>query len=264
MISDSVKTVHAKQSTASAKLSTARAKISRCGIVEKVENAKMNPTPPRNSNIILCYALIFAGVLCMIGTIFLAIYLKNGIIERAREPAGIEDIGDGVRIQFIEQQIKLKEQSIEFEKRRSDADERLRKSKEEIKKYSNNKTEVNQNTLNIWGNQAERIKQLEDEKAKLIAEKDDLQGKMRAREMKPRTWGEWADDYNLELLLGGVLPLGLFSFYLMRFLLGGRLPNRNPLSLTDFERKCVLFLPFSIVFSAFGFFVFVWILTITY
>ena len=89
-------------------------------------------------------------------------------------------------------------------------------------------------------------------------------GKMRARQMRTRSWGEWAEDNGMELFIGGVLPLGLFSLFLMPFVFGGKLPARNPLALTDFERKCVLFLPFAIVFSAFGFFLFVWILSLIY
>jgi hypothetical protein len=105
---------------------------------------------------------------------------------------------------------------------------------------------------------------LEDEKAKLIAERDDLQGKMRAKEMKPLSWEDWLYVYNIELLALAVIPLGIFSVFLLRAVTRFGLSKNNPLSLTDSERRCVLFLPFSIVFSAFGFFVFVWILSISY
>ena len=223
----------------------------------------MNPKIQRNSNLVLCYALIGLSFLCIVGTILAAVYFKNGIIERVRNTPDISGISDISRLQAFDRQIQSKEQSIKFEKQMPDLEEIRRKAEKELSKASNKKIETN-NTSNVSESKAEKIKKLEDEKAELIAEKNDFQGKMRAKEMKPLSWEDWLYVYNIELLVVAILPLGIFSFYLLRVLFTRKLPDSNPLSLTDVERRCVLFLPFSIVFSAFGFFIFVWVLDFLY
>jgi hypothetical protein len=199
----------------------------------------------------------------MVGTIFLALYLKNGIIQRVRDTPNVSGISDGIRLDSFDRQIKAKEQSIEFEKQMPDWEKIERESKEKLSKASNKKFEAN-NTSNVGESKADKIKKLEDEKAKLIAEKNEFEGQMRAKQMKPLTWNEWFEVYNIELLVVAVIPLGIFSLYLLRFIFGRRLPNNNPFSLSEFERKSVLFIAFSIVFSAFGFFVFLWFLSVYY
>lgn len=223
----------------------------------------MNPNPPKNSNSALCGTFIVLGVLCMLGTILAAFALKDGIIGRVGEPPRVDMLSDGFEIEQIDREIEFKESAIRVAKDMPDWDE-LRKKREEFEKLSNKNSKAAETPSTVGESKAEKIKRLEDEKQQLIAKKNDLIGKQRAKEMKPRTWSELSDDYSLDLLIPGVLPLGLFSLYLGALVFGGRLPARNPLSLTDFERRCLLFLPFSIVFSAFGFFVFVWILSIIY
>ena len=220
----------------------------------------MNPNPQRNSNPIVCYTLIGLSILCLLVTLFAAIYLKNGIIERVRETPSVEGIGDVARIGTIEQQIQSKDREIEFARKMPDMD----KSLEEARKKLRSKPAANSANSTFEQDKAKKIKGLEEEKQRLIVKKYELAGQIRARQMRPRSWGEWAEDNGMEIFLGGVLPLGLFSLFLMPYLFGGKLPARNPLSLTDFERRCVLFLPFSLVFSAFGFFLFVWILSLIY
>jgi len=223
----------------------------------------MNPNPQRNSNPVVCSTLIVLGVLCFLVTLFAAIYLKNGIIQRVGDAPNVSGLSDGFRLDSFDKKIKAKEQSIEFEKQMPDWEKIERESKEKLSKASNKKFDAD-NTSQIGESKADKIKRLEDEKAKLIAEKNEFEGQMRAKQMKPLTWEDWLYVYNIELLVLAVIPLGIFSLYLLRFILGRRLPKNNPFSLTDFERRCVIFLPFSIVFSAFGFFLFVWILSLIY
>ena len=219
----------------------------------------MNPNPPRNSNPVVCYTLIAASVLCILGTIFGAIYLKNGIIERVRETPSVEGIGDVARIGTIEQQIQSRDREIELAKKMPDFDKNL----EDARKKLGLKPAANSANSTFEQDKADKIKKIE-EKRQLNVKKNELSGQIRARQLRPRSWSEWAEDNGIELFLGGVLPLGLFSLFLARFTSGGKLPARNPLALTDFERRCVLFLPFALVFSAFGFFLFVWILSLIY
>lgn len=223
----------------------------------------MIPKIQRNSNLVLCYALIGLSFLCIVGTIFAAIYLKDGIIKKVHNTPDISGISDISRLQAFDRQIQSREQSIKFEKQMPDFDEIRRKAEKDLSKASNKKIETN-NTSNVSESKADKIKKLEDEKAALIAEKNDFEGKMRAKEMKPLSWEDWLYVYNIEFLVVAVIPFGIFSLLLLRAVTRFSLPKNNPLSLTDFERRCVLFLPFSIVFSAFGFFVFVWVLDVLY
>lgn len=223
----------------------------------------MNTSPQRNPNPALGYTLIGLGILCFLGTILAAVFLKNNIIEVVREPEGISGLTDSINIQTLEKEIEFKESRIELEKKMLDIEEFKRKMEEEKNKISNNKNKTNANSSIFGENKADKIKNLEKEKAELIAKKNELIEKVRAKKMRPRTWGEWFQDYNLKFFLGGVVPLALFSLFLGQTAVG-RLPDRNPLSLADFERRSLLFLIFSVVFSAFVFFLFVWILTILY
>lgn len=221
----------------------------------------MNPNPPRKSNPFVCYTLVILGALCILGTIFGAIFLKNGIIERVRETPQIEGIGDVAQIDSVERQIQSKDREIELAKKMPDMDESLK----EARKKLGLKPDTNSADPNFEPeNKADKIKKIEEEKRQLIVKKDELAGKFRARQLRTQSWGEWTEANGIELLLGGVLPLGLFSLFLLPYVFGGKLPARNPLALTDFERRCVLFLPFALVFSAFGFFLFVWILALIY
>lgn len=224
----------------------------------------MNPNPPGKLNLTLCYLCIALGALCILGAVLAAILLKNGIIERVREAPGADALSDGFNVESLNRQIEWTERDIELQKKTlPDDPEAERRKIEEAFKRANVKFDANKK-LPFSGNKAEKIKELEEKKQQLIAKRDDLIGKSQAKSMKPRTWEEFFEDYSLELFIPGVLPLGLFSLYLAPFVFGGRLPARNPLSLSDFERRCLLFLPFAMTFSAFGFFLFVWILALVY
>jgi hypothetical protein len=220
----------------------------------------MNPKPPRNSNLIVCYTLIALGVLCIFATVLAAIFLKDGIIERVRETPSIEGIGDTSQLSAIDRQIQSKDRDIELANKMPDMDKGL----EEARKKLGLKPDTNAADSNFEQEKADKIKKIEEEKKQLIVKRDELAGKIRARQRRSRSWGEWAEDNGMEVFLGGVLPLGIFSFYLMRLTFWGRLPKKNPFSLTGFEKRCVIFWPFAMVFSAFGFFLFVWILTLYY
>lgn len=211
----------------------------------------------------LCGVFISLGVLCLFGTALAAFFLKDGIIGRVGEPPRVDGLSDGFKIDRINREIASKERDIEIEKKSIDWDE-FRNEAERVAKLTNKNVAINENTSNVRESKAAAIKKLEDERRRLIAERDELSGKSQAKSVKPRTWEEFFEDYGFDLFLPAVLPLGLFSLFLATFVFGGRLPKRNPLSLTDFERRSLLFIAFSIVFSAFGFFLFVWILTLVY
>jgi hypothetical protein len=221
----------------------------------------MTPSPSRKSNSVVCYALIAFGVFCVLGTVAAAFYLKNGIIERVRETPSVEGLGDVGRVQTIEQRIKFKEQDIENERRMPDVDQTLEESRRRLGLKTNSNAVSN---TSFGQTKSDKIKRLEDEKRQLIEERDALIGRSQARMMKPRSWSDIWEDYGLTVLVAGVVPLGLFIWYLFGFLVSARLPANNPLSLTGKERKSVIFAVFSIVFSAFGFFVFAWILMLVY
>jgi hypothetical protein len=184
--------------------------------------------------------------------------LKNGIIERVRETPSVEGLGDIGKLNSIDSQIQWKDRDIEFAKKKP-----RRETLQEARKKMGLKINTNSADLNFEQERADEIRKLEEEKKQLIAKRDELLGKSRARQMRPRSWEEWADSYGIELLLG-VIPLGFLSLYFLRIIFGLKLSAGNPLSLTGFEGKCILFVPFAIVFSAFGFFLFVWILALIY
>lgn len=223
----------------------------------------MDPNRRRTTNFLFCYALVGLGFLFILGTIFLGAFLKPGIIERARDPVPVSGFGDYSQVNYLDRTIKAKEQSIEFEKRIPDIDESLRK-RADIEKALNKKIEVNSSESNTGESKADKIKRLEDERDKLIAERNELAGKIRAKQERRRSVFEWLDDYNFELLVPVVIPLGILCFYIARFLLAPALPWKKLLVLTNLERRCVLFLALTLAGSAFGFSLFVWILTIIY
>lgn len=217
----------------------------------------MNPKPPRNSNLPICYLFIGIGLLIMLGTLIAAVLLKDGIVGRIGKPKGVKDLSDGLEISSLNRQIESKDRDIEMTRKiyESKPDN---KAIEQLNKMSNKK--IDSNSFTIFGDNEKRIKKLEDEKAELIKERDDLREQLNARRNRSRSFGELFEDYGGRYFLSGVLPLGLLSLFIGRFVFGGKLPERNPFSLTDFERRSILFFAFSIIFSAFGFFLFVWIL----
>src|SRR5690349_21442255 len=198
----------------------------------------MNPNGPRTSNLAVCFTLIFLGFLCLVGTIFIAIYLKNSLVERFKPAPRFDLITVGFEIQTLDWQIEAKENSIKIAKELSGL-EQMREKLKGLDKLVNKKVEINQDSSGIEDRKAEKVKQLEQERSELIAKKNALKEQQKAKENKTRSWSELADDYQLKLFLSGVLPLGIFSWYLLNLTFGSRLPSRNPLSLTDFERRCV-------------------------
>lgn len=220
----------------------------------------------RKPNLTLCYALIGLGVFIMLGTVLAAAVLKVGIVRRVGEPPRADSLSDGFKVASLDRQIKSKERDIELTKKAPDFEDIEKKAREQLEKASGKKTSAaNANApANSGESKAAEIKKLEDEKQQLIVKKNELIGQQRAKEMKPRTWSEWVDDYELELLLGGVLPLAVLTIVFGSLTFGRWRIAENPLALTDFEGRCILFPFFAVVFSAFGFFLFVWILSIVY
>ena len=193
----------------------------------------------------------------MLGTIGAAVLLKDGIVGRIGKQKGVEALSDGLRIDSLNRQIESKERDIEMTKNISDS-KPDNKTIERLNKISNKK--INANSFSVFGDKDEKLKKLEEEKAELIKKRDALREQSNARENRSRSFGELFEDYGGEIFLEGVLPLGLISLFFGWFVFGRTLPTRNPLSLTDFEIRSILFFVFSLVFSAFGFFLFVWIL----
>jgi hypothetical protein len=216
----------------------------------------------RNSSRGLCYFLVFTGISCLLGTLMLTVAFRDTLKEKLQKPSLADDMSLAFEIDGIEQEIQIKDQEIKLVKLRLDAEQSLQEAREKLNELKGGKNTAISAASTSERTQAEKTKQLEQEKAQLLAKKEALVKSIEEKKTAERTWREWFDDYNIRLLLAGIVPLGLFGFFLMRLTFFGALPRKNPFSLTDFERRCVLFLPFAIVVSAFGFACFVWTLTI--
>jgi hypothetical protein len=216
----------------------------------------------RNSNRGLCYFLVFAGIACLLGTLMLTIAFRDTLKVKVQKPSAAEDMSLAFEIDGIEQEIQIKDQEIKLVKLRLDTEQSLQEAREKLNELKGGKNTAISAASTGERTQAEKTKQLEQEKAQLLAKKEALVKKIEEKKTAERTWSEWVEDYNISLLLK-VLPLGMLGYYLIRLIFLRKLPKRNPFSLTEFERRCVLFLTGAFVISAFGFGVFIWTLTNT-
>jgi hypothetical protein len=189
-----------------------------------------------------------------------ALLVKDNIAQgmRARQEVG-NPLPD-YELNSIERRIESKDFDLRMAEAAIDSDKILREAQESPDKKSNKKP-PNSNAANFEQEKTAEIQKLKVEKGRLIAERDELLKKRQAENDRPRTWGEWFDDYNVRFLLA-TIPLVTLALWLVPLTFWRRLPDRNPFSLTDFERRCVLFLPVAIIISAFGFMLFVWYLSI--
>lgn len=189
-------------------------------------------------------------------TVFL---LKDKLAEGVRAQQKIETAPHDFELVTIEQEIKSKDFYIRMAEGEREREKMLRDAEQELNKKTNKRKPVTI-AKNSERETGAKIQKLKDEKAQLLAKRDALLEKERARNV--RTWGEWFDDFNIELLLAA-LPFVVLWLWLVPQTFWLKLPPRNPLSLTDFERRCVLFLAVAIITSMLGFVFFLWFLSVT-
>jgi hypothetical protein len=239
----------------------------------------MNVNPKRRTNPAICFLPLALGACCLFGTFMTAFLVKDKIAERMRKQQGIGNFSPNFdfdslkpdselesitqRIKFIDTEIYMAESAIEREKIFREANQASnKKSNVQASNKKSDKWTVNINPPNSAPETGAKIQKLKEDKAQLIAKRDTLLEKRQTKNVKARTWSEWFDDFNIKLLLTA-LPLVGLSLWLIPQTFWQKLPPRNPLSLTDFERRCVLFLAGAIITSALGFLLFVWFLSIT-
>lgn len=216
----------------------------------------------RNSNPLIFIPPIAFGALFAVGTIIAAIFLKPGIEDRMKKPLPVENLSRGMEVDTIDRQIKSIDEQIKTEQTKPDLQKQLSDARRKLDEASRKKSAQDTSPSTFEQEKAATTKRLEDQKVALDSKKRALQEQMQNAYPKKRTWLEWAGDYDILTLVFFIFPLGVLSYYLVRVLISGRLPERNPFSLTAFERKSLLFFILSIIGSTFGFLLFVWILTV--
>ena len=214
----------------------------------------------RNSNPLIFIPPIAFGALFAVGTIIAAIFLKPGIEERMKKPLPVENLSRGIQIEALDREIKSKDDQIRFEQQRSNVEKQLSDSRRKLDELKGKKQLPDSTKPELEQEKTVNIKRLEDEKVQLAARRDAIAAQVRAS--KSRSWIDWFADLEIGLALKALLPLGVLSFYFVRMMFSSKLPRPNPFSLTNFEKKSVLFFITSILVSAFGFFSFVWILSV--
>ena len=230
----------------------------------------MNVNPKRRSNPAICFLPLALGACCLFGTFMTAFLVKDSMAERMRERREMANFSanfdfDSIKpdseLESFTQRIKFIDTEIYMAEAASNRANVFREAEEKLNKKSNKRT-VNLNPANFEQDNAAKIQKLKEDKAQLIAKRDALLEKRRTKNTKVRTWGEWFDDFNIKLLLAGLPFVGLL-LWLVPQTFWQKLPPMNPLSLTDFERRCVLFLAVAIITSMLGFVLFLWFLSIT-
>jgi hypothetical protein len=224
----------------------------------------MDVNRQRSSNLGLCYLLIGLGAFFILGTIAAAIHFRDSMTEKVKEPLSTEGITFSNEINIVDMEIQFKEQQIRTERTMSETDESLRQAREKLNKKTGGKNTANTNFPTSGQSRADKIRKLEDERAQLIAKKEELTKKLQEKNAPRRTtWRDWFENYDVELFLVAVFPLGIFTIFIGRMTFISRLPERNPFAMTDFERRCLLFVAFAMIFSMLIFALFFWFLRIT-
>lgn len=230
----------------------------------------MDVNPKRRSNPAVCFLPLALGACCLFGTFMAAYLVKDQLAERMRERResanfspnfDLNSIKPDYELESITQRIKFKDSQISMAEAATNREKTFREAEEALNKKSNKKR-VNPVAANFEQENAAKIQKLKDERAQLIAQRDAILEKRRTKKTKARSWSEWFDDFNLKILLTALPLIGL-SLWLVPQTFWLKLPARNPLSLTDFERRCVLFVAVAIIVSALGFLLFVWFLSVT-
>jgi hypothetical protein len=220
----------------------------------------MNVHPNRPSHPAIYLLFIALGVGCLGGTASLSFLVKDKLADRLRTQQNIENFSSEITLNSFEQQIQAKDFQIKTAESMSDSNRSLREAEEALNKTSNIKPA--NAAANFEREKAARIRELKYEKAELIAYRDAHLKKKNEENARPRSWGEWFDEYNIRLLMVALPFVGL-ALWLIPLTFWQELPPRNPLSLTDFERRCVIFVAVAVIVSALGFMLFVWFLSIT-
>lgn len=220
----------------------------------------MNVNPKRPSNPVFCFLFIAIGACCLGGTAIFSFLVKDKLADGMQTQQNIESFSAEITLKSFEQQIQAKDFEIKTAESMSDSNRILREAEETFNKKSNAKPA--NSAANFEREKAERIRRLKSEKAELVAYRDSHLRKKRADDARPRSLSEWFDEQNIRLLLAAI-PLAALSVWLIPLTFWQKLPARNPLSLTDFERRCVIFVAVAIIVSALGFLLFVWFLSIT-
>jgi hypothetical protein len=231
----------------------------------------MDVNPKRRSNPAICFLPLALGACCLFATFMTAFLVKDKMAERMRERRetanfssnfDLDSMSPDYELESITQRIKFKDSEIYMAESAIEREKIFREAEETLNKKSNKK-KINSAPANFAPETGAKIQKLKDERAQLIIKRDEYLEKKRTKNTRrPRTWSEWFDDFNLEILLAA-LPLVGLSLWLVPQTFWLKLPARNPLSLTDFERRCVLFLAVAIIISPLGFLLFVWYLSIT-
>lgn len=221
----------------------------------------MNANPQRRSHPAVCFLPVALGACCLFGTLVAAFLLKDKIPERVGKGHEAENLSLALEISSVEQEIKFKDFQLRIEEAKSKQDKMFREAEEAANKKSNKRKPVVAITKNSELETDAKIQKLRDERLQLKIKRDALLATKQAKKAKGRSWSEWFDDYNIELLLASFPFVGLW-LWLVPQTFWQKLPPRNPLSLTDFERRCVLFLAVAIITSMLGFAFFLWFLTI--
>jgi hypothetical protein len=231
----------------------------------------MDVNPQRRSNPAICFLPLALGACCLFAAFMTAFLVKDQLAERMRERREIADFSPNFNfdsmspdyeLNSVTQRIRFKDSEISMAEAAGKRDKIPGEAEEALNKKSNKKKTNSAPAANFEQETNAKIQKLKDERAQLIARRDALLEKRRTKNVKARTWSEWFDDFNLKILLTA-LPLVGLSLWLVPQTFWLKLPSRNPLSLTDFERRCVLFLAVAIIGSALGFLLFVWYLSIT-
>jgi hypothetical protein len=202
----------------------------------------MKPIQYRNSNPMIWVFPIALGFACILGTIFLSVYFKNHFIARHQllNPPR-EDFETINEIREVETKIFLLGGRISQEK-----------SYAEIDKHFSGK--VNQSKIDA-------IQKMETDRERLLIKKEELLKKKEENRGKPT--GDWYIDNDIESLIETLLYFGLLTGILAYVTFLMRDPKK-PYGLTSFEMRSIAFLLTAISGSLFGFFVYLWYISITY
>lgn len=222
----------------------------------------MDVNAKRRSNPAVCFVLVALGVCCLFGALTAAFLLKDKIPAKMKKHPKDEYFSLGFEISSVEQELKFKDFQIQMAEAESKQEKMLREAEQASNKKSNKRLPVVIIEKNREQEIATKLEKLRGERLQLKLKRDALVATRQAKKAKGRSWSEWFDDYNIELVMATLPFVGLW-LWLVPLTFWQKLPARNPLSLTDFERRCVLFLAVAIITSMLGFAFFLWFVSVT-
>ena len=201
---------------------------------------------------------LVVGILFVIGTVILSIWLAPSIQrkraenhERRRLEQSVGAIGDKAALDFIDIQIDSTDSRIKsinewaaFRKR--SAEWRTRQGRPPDPSDANKDVEGTR-----------EIAQLKEKRAELVEKKARLKGLLAER--SGETLGDGIGDQEFGRGLFMLIPMGVLGLYVGYIGLSGRLPERNPLALSDAARSYVILATAMFILSVVGFGLFVWV-----